>query len=103
MSNSYIYCFIRKDLPIVQQIIQVGHACHEAGMQEGLRNTPNIVLFEVQDHKELLKVSDYLFFNNIHFEKFIEPDINSESTAICTEIIRNSSMREIFKDFTLYK
>jgi len=28
---SYIYTFIRKDLSPEQRIVQIGHACYEAG------------------------------------------------------------------------
>jgi hypothetical protein len=31
--TSYIYTFVRKDLSPEQRIVQIGHACYEAGKQ----------------------------------------------------------------------
>jgi hypothetical protein len=109
MSNSYIYCFIRKDLPVVHQLIQVGHACHEAGKwfeepnpKMELDEPANMVLFEVENEEELIKASNWLYFWEIEYIEFKESDMNNEFTSICTQIIDTEEKRNLFRGFKLY-
>lgn len=30
-SNTYAYVIVRQDIPLADQMVQVGHACYEAG------------------------------------------------------------------------
>lgn len=110
MATPFIYCFIRKDLPKVQQIIQMSHACYESAVantirdyQTGIELTPCICLFEVSDELELLRVTEYLRDNEIRYSCFEEPDFGHEYTAICTEIIRTDQKRTLFRNFKLYR
>lgn len=104
MQTKYIYCFIRKDLPVVHQLIQIGHACFGQGNDHNeLSEPPSLVLFEVVDEKELIEVSKYLNNHKIHNTMFVENDMNDEWTAICSEVIESKSKRNLFKDFKLYK
>lgn len=102
MDNKYIYCFIRKDLPIHQQIIQTAHACFDQGTKEETQTPPNLVLFQVKDQKELLKVKDYLNKHKFFYSMFLEPDFGDEYTSICTEIIKSEEDRAFFENFKLY-
>jgi hypothetical protein len=103
-SGNYIYCFIRKDLPVVQQIIQVGHACHLAGhTDKNFTDIPNLVLFEVEDEEELTRASSKIDKAGIGFVEFFEPDMDDEWTAICTEIVSSHEQRKAFRGFKLYK
>jgi hypothetical protein len=103
LSNSYIYCFIRRDIPPVHQIIQMAHAAFEIGNYSDPVNTPNIVLFEVDNEYDLKIVGRYLEIQDIQYCPFREPDMNNELTSICTRIVTNKRERELFKDFNLYK
>ncbi len=108
---SYIYCWIRKDLPKVQQIIQMSHACYEGAVADTIskissglpESTPNMCLFEVKDENELISVSNYLNSVKIKYSMFEEPDFGHEFTSICSEIIETEEKRELFQDFKLYK
>jgi hypothetical protein len=101
--ESYIYCFIRKDLPVVHQLIQLGHACHCAGRNREIGVIPNLVLFEVKDENALHRITFDLDEHRIDHSLFREPDMNYELTAICTEIIDSEEKRDFFRGFNLYR
>lgn len=101
----YIYAFVRKDIPLANQIVQVGHACHEAGTKYG-KKKPHLVLLEVRDEHDLMGVSNHAKKHGIKFEIFHEPDLIEDRvggyTAMCTEPIKGKR-REAFKDCVLWK
>jgi hypothetical protein len=102
--TKYIYCFIRKDLPIVHQIIQLAHAAHLAGNgEDALEEAPNLVLFEVNSENELKEAAEHLLKNKISYQMFKEDEPVLEYTAICTQIVTQPHQRAIFKDFKLYR
>lgn len=102
--TKFIYCFIRKDLPFTQQIIQMSHAAFEAGQHSEFEvNTPNICLFEVANELELLRASEHLRDNKIDYRIADEPDFNYGYTSICTEVIESMEIRAKLKGFKLYK
>ena len=98
----YNYVFIRKDIPIADQIVQVGHVCLEAGSKFGPANSPSLVLLEVRDSQHLQEVKEYLDSKLIDFVVFYEPDDNMGETAICTTYV-DKRERKHFKHYTLWK
>lgn len=101
--TNYIYAFIRKDLPLVHQIIQIGHVCHEAGQKTSLEIAPNLCLLQVESEIELLAAANHLRNNNIQFELFQEDDMEDDFTAICSAPVSTKEERAVFKRFNLYK
>lgn len=101
----YIYCFIRKDLEPHYQIIQAAHATHEIALKlsekEKPHRTSHLILFEVKDEQQLLKIKDQLERNNIFNHIFHEPDIN-QHTSICTAPMYGDD-RKFFKKFKMFK
>lgn len=82
----YAYTFIRKDLPIAQQLVQVGHSAMEAGSElkpAGL--IPNLVLCETADEASLRQIEQHLVKHNIRYHMFYEPDNDHGYTSITTE------------------
>ena len=105
MGDNYYYAWVRKDLSMVQQIIQVGHACFEIGNRTGIK-TPEVssmVLFEVADESELVKIATKLS-KQIPEKYFImyEPDYDTGYTAICTRAFSGED-RTIFGGYSLYQ
>lgn len=100
--TSYIYTFIREDLSPEQKIVQIGHACYEAGKKFGNEDIPNLVLLSVKDEKDLKSIFRKLDSRGIEFCVFFEPDISS-FTAICTRPITDEKERSIFSKWDLYK
>lgn len=106
----YIYCFIRLDLPVVQQIVQTAHAADRMALRQENYDPPaNLILFQVKDYVELMAVSHFLTKNMIDHEMFYEPDPPRGATgtgvtgytAIATEPLIGEQ-RQIMRRFTLY-
>ena len=104
MAENYTYCFLRKDLPPVVRAIQLAHAGMELGkMLDSDEPIANLVLFEVANEQELIKVDGWL--EEIGIEKrhmFYEPDYDTGYTAIAVGPL-TGEQRVPFSRFTLFK
>ena len=77
---------VRVDIPIADQIVQVGHVCLEAGRRYmGSGATPNLVLLGVACERQLLDALGRLDARGIGYAVFHEPDDQMGYTAACTE------------------
>jgi hypothetical protein len=99
----YTYCFIRKDLPLVQQIIQMGHANYKAAHYMEYAENPNIVLFEVESQEELMEIRTFLSRNKLDHVMFFDDISSIKYSSIVVEPICDLKIRELFKDFRLYQ
>lgn len=98
----YMYAFVRKDLPAVQQIIQTAHAVDELRRSVNHHEeTSHLILFSVENESELLAVRDFLDTNNVSKHVFYEPDV-SQYTAIATEHLVGEQ-RAIMSGFKMHK
>ena len=103
--KTYIYCFVRQDIPTVHQIIQTGHACQESGAKFGCPPECYMTLIGVKDQQELQQVADYLQMHNIDSVMFNEtdpPEAPMGYTSICTEPIYGATRRKL-KKYQLYR
>ena len=99
----YTYTFIRKDIPLVQQSVQIGHAALEAGFKfEKPKETSYLIVLEVEDQTELRNAAHVLCERDIDFHMFYEPDNQMGFSAICTRPIYENRERNIFKRWKLY-
>ncbi len=109
MKVPYIYVFVRADIPVVGQVVQVGHACYQAGAQFGQDEVPHLILIGVQDEKVLLEEVARVQRRGIRVEVFHETgvvyagrtDPVSGYTAACTEPLRGD-VRRWFKRYELH-
>ena len=101
--NSYIYTFVRQDLSPEQRIVQIGHACYEAGkkFQDDL-GVSSLILLSVENEDELTDIAFKLDMRGIEYYMFYETDINSY-TAICTCPIIENKERNFFSKWELFK
>ena len=77
---------VRVDIPIADQIVQVGHACLEAGRRYmGSDEAPNLVLLGLASERQLLDALGRLDVRGIGYAAFHEPDDQMGYTAVCTE------------------
>ena len=102
----YVYVFVRSDLPAAVQMVQVGHACLEAGRRflesaEGL--TPcHLVLLSVPSEARLQEIASRLRDEEgIRSVVFFEPDGGWGHTAACTEPVFGKQ-RRAFRRFRLW-
>lgn len=109
MKIPYIYVFVRADIPVIGQLVQVGHACYQAGAQFGQEEVPHLILIGVPDEESLLGEARRVQRRGIRIEVFHETgvvyagrtDPVSGYTAACTEPLRGD-VRRWFKRYELY-
>lgn len=70
----YVYVFVRRDIPLVQQIVQSSHACHHAGQDLGAPSGCHLVLFQVADQHSLISIGEHFVNKGVPFHAFYEPD-----------------------------
>ena len=102
LGTPYIYVFIRKDIPLADQIVQVGHLGHIAGRTFQHPTTTNLVLLQIESQKDLLDVGRYLRKTRIKYITHWEPDDNMGYSGIATEAIYGKQ-RDHFRRFKLWK
>lgn len=104
--SSYIYTFIREDLTPEQKIVQLGHACHEAGklLPHSEHTLPSsLILLSAKDEDDLLNIADRINCAGIQFSMFYEPDNEIGYSAICTRPISSPRERLLFRQWDLYR
>lgn len=103
MAENYTYCFLRKDLPGVVRAIQLAHATMELGKTlDSKEPIANLILFEVADQSELVRISSWLQDIGVRHHMFHEPDYDTGYTAICCEPL-TGDQRVPFSGFKLFE
>ncbi len=99
---AYTYVFVRTDLPAADQIVQVGHACLEAGSKFDQPKAPcHLVLFGISSEARLCEAAAWLEAAGIRSTAFFEPDDALGYTALCTEPVQGGTRRSL-KRFKLW-
>lgn len=100
----YAYVAVRTDIPIADQIVQVGHACLEAGRRFGGPDSHvcNMVLMQIKSRGHLLKLAERAILGGVDLEIFYEPDDDMRETAFCTAPV-GPEYRKIFKGQKLWE
>lgn len=98
-----MYVLIRRDLPLADQIVQVGHACLEGGFQfKKPDETIHLIVIGVESETYLLATLERIGLKGIRFVVFHEPDDELGFTAACTQPLSAAYRRE-FRDFPLWE
>ena len=108
---TYIYTFIREDISPEQKIVQLGHACHEAGKllsPDEFKEPSTMILLSAKNESDLKSISRKLDVAGIEHSMFWEPDAMPNGrrmgySAICTRPVVNPAEREFFRKWTLYR
>lgn len=94
---------MRTDIPLADQIVQVGHACLEAGFKfQKPDEIVNLVVIGIESEIHLLATLERMSLRGIQFVLFHEPDDQMGFAAACTEPLTIAYRRE-FRDFSLWK
>lgn len=108
--TKYIYVVVRKDIPVEDQMVQVGHACFDAGKKFGLKGV-HLVLLEVENVFDLHSLWDDMENAKIQYCQFWEDNLVTDYlgfkhemgyTAFCTQPI-SGKKRQIFANYPLWK
>lgn len=101
---SYIYTFIREDISAEQKIVQIGHACHEAGKRTSHdKEISSLILLSARDQEDLEDIAMRLDGKGIEFYMFYEPDNGMGYSAICTQPISDGNLRSFFRKWDLFR
>ena len=95
----YTYLFIRKDLSMAQQLVQIAHAAHDAGFRFG--DHSHMCVFELRGEEKLHDAASYLDTKGIPYQMFHETDIG-QHTAICTTPLHGDA-RKAMRKFKMYR
>ena len=83
---SYVYCFVRQDLTLPQQVVQACHACIEiARLLSPDIVHPHLVILGIDSEFQLQHVAARLEALGIQYQPFYEPDLGSQLTSLATE------------------
>ncbi len=89
---------VRTDIPLAQQIVQVGHACLEAGRRFAWPEEPcHLVVLAVPTLADLQIAVERATLAGIRLAHFGEPDDSLGLTAACTEPL-NAPLRRLFRN-----
>jgi hypothetical protein len=85
----YTYVFIRQDLSIEQQMVQIGHVCMKLGVNvpDANADTTHFVLVGVRNEEALLAVESILDSFDFDYVMFEEDKPKAHFTAIATHPI----------------
>jgi hypothetical protein len=94
---------VRTDIPLAQQLVQVGHACLEAGRHFAQPSHPcHLVLLSVKSQAQLHDAVREAEAVGVRSLMFYEPDDELGDTAACTEPLVGPQ-RPIFRRFALWE
>ena len=99
--NTYIYVLVRTDIPVADQMVQVGHVCYEAGLKFGAEPDTYLVLCQVDTEEALLEAELRLNHEGIETHKFHEPDDDMGYTALCSQPV-SGNLRNKFRRYKLW-
>jgi hypothetical protein len=102
-SPFHTYVLVRRDIPLADQVVQVGHACLEAGRHFEQPPNGNMVVLSVRSEEMLLKTVAVTEQAGIKWALFYEPDAQMGHTAACSEPIENCETKRAFRKFQLWK
>lgn len=102
--KTWVYVFIRSDLPIEQQIVQSCHAALEAGHSfDRKSNEPSsLIMLQIPNKEKLEAAMNRTVDSGIRCEPFYEPDWDYGFTAFATEPI-TKDQRKTFSKYKLWK
>ncbi|MEP7289333.1 MAG: hypothetical protein ABI947_26575 [Chloroflexota bacterium] len=94
---------VRTDILLAQQVVQVGHACLEAGRQfEWSEGACNLVVLGAATLPDLQIIIEQASLAGIRMARFYEPDGDLGLTAVCTEPL-TGPIRRVFRRLTLWR
>jgi len=92
---------VRADLPAADQIVQVGHACLEAGRRFQPEEGCHLVVLSASNEIDLQLAVQQAEAIGIRCASFFEPDDDMGFTAFCTEPV-SGHHRRFFRRYALW-
>lgn len=105
----HVYVFVRRDLPLADQMVQVAHVSLEAGQRFRVPCHCSLVLLQVADEPALKRALEHCRRQGICVHTFTEPDATDNApnqpmglTAACTPPL-DSVQRRHLRRFALWR
>jgi hypothetical protein len=102
-SAFYSYVLVRRDIPLADQIVQVGHACLEAGRVFEQPPDSNMVVLSVGTEERLLRAVASTEQAGLRWALFYEPDDDMGHTAACSAPVSQPDTRRLFRKFEMWR
>ncbi len=101
--KTWIYVFVRTDLPIEQIVVQSNHAAYESGLafENNSTETSSLIVISCKNKHKLQKAYDELKDCGIDFVQFHEPDWDYGFTAFASAPV-TAEQRSIFRKYQLF-
>ena len=103
--KTWVYVFVRTDIPVQQQLVQSNHAALEAGIFLGDKdqNEPSsLIVIAVKNQTKLEQAIKDVESKGIKLVPFIEPSWDYGLTAFATEPL-TQERRVLLKRYQLWK
>ena len=102
--KTWIYVFVRTDLPIEQIVVQSNHAAYESGLafENNSDQSSSLIVIACKNKHKLQKAYDELQESGIGFVQFHEPDWDYGFTAFASAPV-TAEQRSIFRKFQLFR
>lgn len=100
---SWLYVFIRTDIPVAQQAVQAAHAVYECAKNSDHNGQhPSFVFLAVKDLEEVELAKRYCFNKGFNFHPFYESYADWGLTAFAIDPVGQED-RSTFKEFKLWR
>lgn len=102
--KTWIYVFVRTDLPIEQIVVQSNHAAYESGLafENTSTESTSVICISCKNKHKLQKAYDELQGLGVEFVQFHEPDWDYGFTAFASAPV-TAEQRSIFRKYQLFK
>lgn len=100
--DTYVYVFVRQDLPLSQQLVQSNHAVFSLATLTRQESVPNIIAIGVPDKPALERVLAKLKANQIPHYAWHEPDYDYGFTSIAT-VPLTVEQKQVLENYRLWK
>lgn len=99
-----MYVFVRRDIPVEQQMVQAAHAALEAGLKFPYQTEEpsSLIVIGVKSQNQLEKARQKVEGFVVKTELFFEPSWDYGNTAFGTEAV-TEDQRHHFRRFQLWK
>ena len=102
--KTWIYVFVRTDIPLEQVVVQSNHAAYESGLAFENHGTEpsSLIVIQCKNKHKLEKAYNEILGKGIDLVQFNEPSWDYGFTAFASAPVPQEQ-REIFKKYQLFK
>jgi uncharacterized protein (UPF0128 family) len=102
--HTWVYVFVRTDMPVPQIAVQSGHAALEAGhaFDKPSIDPSSLIILAVKNKEQLTKALEHVKSLGLRTVEFFEPDWDYGFTSFATEPLQEDQ-RRLLRKYQLWK